>query len=310
MAVKRYNGSSWDVVAGLGAQGQAATSSSIATWVKTASGGETSLSGNDDNSQSLSYTVGQELVFINGALQKRGVDYTATTGTSITGLTALAASDVVTVWTVNAFSVTNAISNTLVDAKGDLITATGADVPARLAVGTNGQYLKADSTTSTGLSWATLPSSGKVLQVVQSTTTTLTSIASTTWTDTGLSASITPSATTSKILVLTTQPMYGERLSPSTQWGGGVRLMRGSTNIFGDTAASNGYSNFYFQTLSNGVGGAMYFNVNFTYLDSPSTTSSTTYKTQASSYSTSQSGKVDAQPGSNPSSIILMEIGA
>ena len=116
MAVKRYNGSSWDVVAGLGAQGPAATSSSIATWVKTASGGETSLSGNDDNSQSLSYTVGQELVFINGALQKRGVDYTATTGTSITGLTALAASDVVTVWTVNSFSVANTYTQAQVDA--------------------------------------------------------------------------------------------------------------------------------------------------------------------------------------------------
>ncbi len=97
MAVKRYDGSAWQVVAGKGDQG---TSSSISTWVKTASGGETSLSGNDDNSQSLSYTVGQELVFINGTLLKRGSDYTATNGTSITGLTALAANDVATVWTV------------------------------------------------------------------------------------------------------------------------------------------------------------------------------------------------------------------
>ena len=113
MAVKRYDGSAWQVVAGKGDQG---TSSSIATWVKTASGGETSLSGNDDNSQPLSYTVGQELVFINGALQKRGVDYTATTGTSITGLTALVANDVVTVWTVNAFSVANTYTQAQVDA--------------------------------------------------------------------------------------------------------------------------------------------------------------------------------------------------
>lgn len=154
MAVKRYDGSAWQTVAGLGAQGPAGTSSSIATWVKTATGGETSVSGNDDNSQPLSYTVGQELVFINGALQKRGADYTATTGNSITGLTALAANDVVTVWTVNAFSVTNAISNTLVDAKGDLVTASGADVPARLAVGSNGHILTADSTTGTGIKWA------------------------------------------------------------------------------------------------------------------------------------------------------------
>jgi len=45
----------------------------------------------------------------------------------------------------------NAIQNTIVDAKGDLITATAADTPARLAVGSNGDTLVADSATSTGL---------------------------------------------------------------------------------------------------------------------------------------------------------------
>lgn len=48
---------------------------------------------------------------------------------------------------------------TILDAKGDLISATAADTPARLAVGTNGQVLTADSTASTGIKWAT-PSSG------------------------------------------------------------------------------------------------------------------------------------------------------
>ena len=48
----------------------------------------------------------------------------------------------------------NAIQNAIVDAKGDLIAATGADTPARLAVGTNGYVLTADSTASTGLAWA------------------------------------------------------------------------------------------------------------------------------------------------------------
>jgi hypothetical protein len=48
-----------------------------------------------------------------------------------------------------------AIQPTLLDAKGDLIVATAADTPARLAVGTNGQVLKADSTTATGLAWGT-----------------------------------------------------------------------------------------------------------------------------------------------------------
>ena len=46
----------------------------------------------------------------------------------------------------------------ILDAKGDLITATAADTPARLAVGTNGQTLVADSSTATGLKWATAAS--------------------------------------------------------------------------------------------------------------------------------------------------------
>jgi hypothetical protein len=49
----------------------------------------------------------------------------------------------------------NAIQNAIVDAKGDLIGATAADTPARLAVGTDGQILTADSTAATGLKWAT-----------------------------------------------------------------------------------------------------------------------------------------------------------
>lgn len=47
----------------------------------------------------------------------------------------------------------NAIQNTIVDAKGDLITATAADTPARLAVGSNGDTLVADSAATTGLRW-------------------------------------------------------------------------------------------------------------------------------------------------------------
>jgi hypothetical protein len=62
----------------------------------------------------------------------------------------------------------NAIQNAIVDAKGDLIAATAADTPARLAVGTNGQILTADSTAATGLAWAT-PSSGGGLTLIQET---------------------------------------------------------------------------------------------------------------------------------------------
>jgi hypothetical protein len=62
------------------------------------------------------------------------------------------------------------IQPTIFDAKADLLTATANDTPARLAVGTNGQVLTADSTAGTGLAWATpaTPTSG--LTLVSSTT--------------------------------------------------------------------------------------------------------------------------------------------
>jgi hypothetical protein len=55
------------------------------------------LSGTDDNGTTLVYVPGYEQVYINGVLQFRGSDYVATNGTSITGLTALVAGDVVEV---------------------------------------------------------------------------------------------------------------------------------------------------------------------------------------------------------------------
>lgn len=57
----------------------------------------------------------------------------------------------------------NAIQNAIVDAKGDLISATANDTPARLAVGNNGETLVADSSTSTGLRYQGNFSGGKNL---------------------------------------------------------------------------------------------------------------------------------------------------
>jgi len=125
------------------------------------SGGETTLSSTDDNSVSLSYTVGYEQVYLNGVLLVRGVDYTASTGTTITGLSpALAASDVAEVLSWTPYSVANALTVTLVDAKGDLLVGTASDTIGRLAVGTNGYILTADSAQSAGVKWAAAPEAG------------------------------------------------------------------------------------------------------------------------------------------------------
>ena len=51
-------------------------------------------------------------------------------------------------------SVEGGIQPTIFDAKADLLTATAADTPARLAVGANNTVLVADSTAATGLAWA------------------------------------------------------------------------------------------------------------------------------------------------------------
>lgn len=151
MAILKYYNtatSAWEYIA-------ASTTANFTSWKKTMSGGETSVSGTDDNAVTLSYTVGLEQVFINGVLQVRGTDYTATDGTSVTGLSALVANDIVTVVCYAPFNVANTIAPTVVDAKGDLIAGTAADTVGRLAVGTNGQLLSAASGETTGLKWAT-----------------------------------------------------------------------------------------------------------------------------------------------------------
>ena len=185
-----------------------------------------------------------------------------------------------------------------IDAKGDLIAGTADNTIGRLAVGTNGQVLTADSTTGTGLKWAT-PSSGgggKVLQVVSVTYSTNVTNSTGTYTDTGLSASITPSASTSKILVLVAQ----NGCYRDGQTGIGLKLLRGSTDImqFGQYAGYNAGSS----------GRGVVSGIATTYLDSPATTSSTTYKTQLAN--PESSGSVGVQGYSCISSITLLEIGA
>jgi hypothetical protein len=86
-------------------------------WRKTMAGGETSLSGNDDSSLPLGYTPGYEQLYINGVLMVRGQDYTATTGTTVTGLTALTVNDVVEVFSTLARTVADVYTQTQVDSK-------------------------------------------------------------------------------------------------------------------------------------------------------------------------------------------------
>lgn len=194
----------------------------------------------------------------------------------------------------------NAIQNAIVDAKGDLIAATAADTPARLAVGTNGHVLTADSTAATGLKWAAPVGGGKVLQVVQATSTTSTTITSSSMTDTTITASITPTSATSKILVMVDAQAYIYRGSTSTF--NGWALLRGTTKIY-----DRENEGFMCITAVGASAVELVANSPITYLDSPATTSITTYKVQAKSIS---GGSITFQRNSVPSSITLLEIGA
>jgi hypothetical protein len=140
-----WTGSAW---------GSISSTADIYRYRYTASGGETSESGPDDNGLTLSYIVGKEQVYLNGVLLVRTTDYTASNGTSISSLAALAAGDILEIITFTPFEVANVLSPTLFDAKGDILVATSADTAGKLTVGTNGHYLQADSTTATGLKWS------------------------------------------------------------------------------------------------------------------------------------------------------------
>ena len=143
-----WTGSAW---------GSISSTADIYRFRFTAAGGETSESGVDDNGLTLAYIPGKEQVYLNGVLLARTSDYTATDGATISSLAALAAGDILEIITFTAFELADSIARSLFDAKGDILVATSADTPGKLTVGTNGYFLKVDSSTATGLAWAEVP---------------------------------------------------------------------------------------------------------------------------------------------------------
>jgi hypothetical protein len=156
---------------------------------------------------------------------------------------------------------------------------------------------------------AQLPA-GSVLQVLQAVKTNIFSTATTgSWVDiTDVSVSITPTSATSKVMVL-----FNVTFAPADT--GGLRIVRNSTAIgVGDSLGSNTY-----QGTSSGIAvinGDKSAPTSGMYLDSPSTTSATTYKVQVWNYSgTSYINRpVNASnasyTGSSISTITVMEIAA
>jgi len=146
---------------------------------------------------------------------------------------------------------------------------------------------------------------GKALQVVQNQYSTQTSVNSTSYVDTGLTATITPSSSSSKVLVMAwlhvTTSLFA---SPYNVYGWGFNLVRGSTEIkTGDTGQ-------YYQSIADNDISYTVFNQPHIaiYLDTPNTTSSTTYKIQGKESDVNANLTINAS--SQKSEMILIEVAA
>ena len=164
---------------------------------------------------------------------------------------------------------------------------------------TDGTIVNADINASAAIAGTKLSGAGKVLQVVQSTLTTEFSTTSDTFVTTGLSASITPSSASNKILILSSA-IIGTGTAMSMY----VTIFRGSTDI-NPVSGGIGFIRWYENSTTHGN------STNIMYLDSPSTTSSTSYSTRirGESGGTAYYNRIGANNNSiQPSTLILMEI--
>ena len=168
----------------------------------------------------------------------------------------------------------------------------------------DGTIVNADINSSAAIAGSKLTGAGKVLQVVSTTKTDTFSTASTSFTDiTGLSVNITPSSTSSKILVLVSTNASNTVVREPMA----MRLMRASTAIYVGNSGTQVSAKLRKETTNATA------NIAMNHLDSPSSTSSLTYKVQLLTQ-VGNTCRVNYEGGGSAdryaSSITLMEIGA
>jgi hypothetical protein len=100
-----------------------------------ATAAQTTITGIDANGLTLAYVAGSEAVYVNGALQVRGQDYTATNGTSVVMSSGLAVNDVVEIFAYTAFTVANAYTKSETDGIAAAAAGMRLVVPTSVAVG-------------------------------------------------------------------------------------------------------------------------------------------------------------------------------
>ena len=140
--------------------------------------------------------------------------------------------------------------------------------------------------------------SGHIIQLVTNTYSTPVTISNTTYVDSGLTCQITPKFSTSKIFITVSQ--YFRLHHVTADSGAGWKIFRDSTEV---KASAVNYAIYIYQEGSDAVDSRGWQTWN--YLDSPSTTSAITYKTQISKYG---SGTVIVQDNNNSSTMTLMEL--
>ena len=167
------------------------------------------------------------------------------------------------------------------------------------------EFLVSDAGTLKRIDYSLIKGSGKIIQVVTATTTTPVNVTGTTFTSTGLTASITPASTSNKVLILSTSAIntFGDGSSSSGRVGK-ITLRRGGATDTELTTMEIGVNARAADTSTNPNPHNV---VTFTFLDSPSTTSS-----QAYTVAIRGDGACDIQAQTNDrkSSITLLEVAA
>jgi hypothetical protein len=94
--------------------------SNYTRWTKTMGASATTISGLDDSSLTLSYTVGNEEIFVNGILLTRTTDYTATSGSTVLLVEAVSSGDIVEIKSHEILNVGNLYTQTQADARYEI----------------------------------------------------------------------------------------------------------------------------------------------------------------------------------------------
>ena len=228
-------------------------------------------------------------VSLNGVIQKPDSSYTVS-GSTLTFSSALTSSD----------SIDFIIAERGITLQTPSAGSVNTDQLAANAV--NNSKIASDAAIAT-----TKLGAGAIIQVVNDSDNTNTVVSTTTYTDTGLSASITPSSTSSKIFMMITQDFHLENTTNTSSINAGFKILRDSTTLY--TGADDGNS---FGVRIKGEGSSeriLNFVWNYSFFDTPSSTSSITYKLQCRTFDTNHRFRLNNQiNGTSKSFITLMEI--